>query len=245
MKRIILCISLMLFTLASYGQKPSETAIRFLDIPVDGSFRSFANQIERKGFEPVRNYKGQYEYWKVSFNGENVKLYFDEFRDKVYVVFVEFPLMNHKKVKEEYNRIFCLVNDNNKYLPNGLYESIPAEEDIRPIVSKGDKYMVKYAYMSPDHFSYEEAMMLRRIGKKIMTMDPEESESFMEAFKNYMNEVIPENASLEYIESFLKKLESIAYGQLTLWIRKKGFAYQVVMGYINDKNAPSSDGRDL
>lgn len=245
MKKLLLSVISFLFTFLALAQGGTETAIRFLDIPVDGSASTFAIRLAGKGFSPVKDMNGNYKFWRGEFNGEDVKLYFDSFRGKVYIVLVEFPGKTYKAVKEDYNRMLLSLKDNSKYLPIDLYNVIPEDEDIRSSFRKGNKYMARFAYMSPDYFSHEEAKMLQYFGNKVMSMEPEEQDGFLKALETMLSASLPENATPAEIDNILRKLESLAYGKLGLSLDKKGFLYHVMLLYLNEKNAPSNDGRDL
>lgn len=245
MKRTILSVLVLLLSLSGLAQKTSDTAIRFLDIPVDGSPYTFAAKLESHDFTVKKNINGEINYWEGQFNREKCKVIFDSFRGKVYFVVVEFPARNHKAVKEEYNRLLVSLNNSDKYLPNDLYTEIPKDEDIRVSIRNGNTYKASFNYLCPDYFTSSESQFLHRLGYRMMSSAPEDQEEIQEQLKVFFSEYLSENASLEFISEFLKKMESIVYGELILSIEKTGFSYHVLLGYLNDRNAPSNDGRDL
>lgn len=67
MKRIVLFLATFLFSFTLMAQREQEGVIRFLDIPVDGSAYDFAGQLKNKDFYPVKNSRGDLEYWKGPF----------------------------------------------------------------------------------------------------------------------------------------------------------------------------------
>lgn len=245
MKRILSILVSLVFLAPVFAQDIADATIRFLDIPLDVSPVVFAHKLEGKGFSPVMNRAGEYEYWEGVFNGENVKVFFDDFRGQVYMVLVEFPSRNMTDAKNEYNQLLGFLNSNEKYLPLGLYTEIPELEDIGRSIRKGEDYMKKYGYISPGFCSPEESAFLREFVERHMIMSPEEKKDFFNRLASTLWDGFPEDLSDERVQEFLRQLNMVEDGQLALSIHKEGMKYHVMLAYLNKRNAPIADGRDL
>lgn len=246
MKRIVLFLATFLFSFTLMAQREQEGVIRFLDIPVDGSAYDFARQLKNKDFYPAKNSRGELEYWKGPFNGEDVQLYFDTFRSNLYIVIVAFPKGNKMNVKAQYNQLLNSLLDKDKYLPEDVYEEIPDNVDIGRAIREGNNFKADFLYLSPELFSWQEREMIQRLGKNMMALESEEEQrALAEQFASAMSEALGENASLEDISLMLTRMASIVYGRINLCIQKTGLSYQVMLSYVNHKNAPSNNGSDL
>lgn len=100
-----------------------ETALRFLDIPIDGSKKYMVAHLKNKGFKDVLG-----EYLEGQFNGDPVKVFVHTYHEKVDRIIVEFERIPEMGIREQYNYLLALLYDA-KYKPLQLYSPIPEDDD--------------------------------------------------------------------------------------------------------------------
>ena len=122
----ILCILLLAFSFCmSYGQN-KQGALKFLDIPIDGSETQMILKLKRKGF----SYDSRNDLLQGQFNGQEVNLYIHTNHNVVDRIYVAFPSRTAQDVKDEYNRLLSQLRDNPKYKVLDIITPIPQEEDL-------------------------------------------------------------------------------------------------------------------
>lgn len=114
MKRLLFILVCSLVFCASYSQglgEPLKKDItQFMGIPIDGSVSLMTDRLKDKGFVPFD--EGLFGL----FNGENVLINMNEYKGKVWRVFVVFPLMDSYSVKSKYNTLSQEFQSKSNYI---------------------------------------------------------------------------------------------------------------------------------
>lgn len=118
-----------------------------MGIPIDGSKEWMVARLEEKGF--TKDIWG-HEYLGGQFNGEPVSVTVHTYHNKVDRIIVEFGTVQEMNLREQYNQLLYLLNNNEKYMPIAAYSPIPEDEDCNYEIAVNKKdYKTRFSY-SPD-----------------------------------------------------------------------------------------------
>lgn len=262
MKKAVTALFLMCFVLNMFAQNTSDNTLKFLGIPIDGSEQAMKTKLMQKGFRE----KYGYDCLTGQFNGKTVDVYIHTNHQKVDRIYIEFPKVSGKEIRNEFNVLLHQFKNNNKYseyLINN--QQIPEDEDILYEISVHNKvYEAQFRYIDPE------------IGWN--------EEEFKEIFYSSCSSIMPENEILDFrsrlakyseeqkamcflefskkipklleeiqpglldelvlqVGKFLSVVKSCANGQVWFKIQQEGQQFFIALYYDNLANRPN--GEDL
>ena len=115
----------------------NNVIVKFLGHPVDGSKSKMEAHLRNKGF-----IQDSYsDFWEGDFNGSNVDIYINTYKNKVNSIIVLFPERGKVAIINEYNNLLRQFKDNSKYSEMEPYTNteIPKNENILYEMSINDK----------------------------------------------------------------------------------------------------------
>ena len=239
MKRLITILALIVFSFTLSAQNNAEGTIKFLGIPVDGSKEEMISQLKEKGF----SYNSYFEELTGEFNGMDVALYIRTHHGQVDRVCVVFPSLKERQVIREYNSLLSQFQANEKYIEIIPNSRIPETENISYEMSVHNKtYGSRFSYISPDLFTKEEALEMRKMLNGISKMPREEMQNAAQALADSLENAMSE-VGIEQTLLTLNRIQSIISGSVWFTIHEDGSQYQLVLYYDNLNNHPH--GEDL
>ena len=143
MKRLLsFIIGIFIMCSTVFGQ--SESTLKFLGIPVDGSKSEMVEVLKSKGFE----YDSESDFLIGDFNGKKSEIGIVENHGKVYrVVVFDANTCDEGQIKIRFNNLIHQFENNDKYFyifPNDI---IPEDEDIHyEILVNKKKYIAEFRY---------------------------------------------------------------------------------------------------
>ena len=144
MKRLLsFVIGILIMCSTVFGQ--SESTLKFLGIPVDGSKSEMVEVLKSKGFE----YDSESDFLIGDFNGKKSEIGIVENHGKVYrVVVFDANTYDAGQIKIRFNNlIHQFENSNGKYYYIDQNEMIPEDEDISYEINVHDKqYSATFIY---------------------------------------------------------------------------------------------------
>ena len=150
MRKLVLTL-LMLLTLSLNAQ------VKFMGIPVDGSRSKMEFKLRQKGFRPI----SETDYLRGEFNGENALVAIETYKKKVYSVSVMFgsyfgdPFVvrtgyDARTVKEKFNDMVYMFNNNEKYLNIGFLIGEPLD----PMIDNDEDIEYQIMYNNKKYHAY-------------------------------------------------------------------------------------------
>ena len=143
MKRLLsFVIGILIMCSTVFGQ--SESTLKFLGIPVDGSKSEMVEVLKSKGFE----YDSESDFLIGDFNGKKSEIGIVENHGKVYrVVVFDANTCDEGQIKIRFNNLIHQFENNDKYFyifPNDI---IPDDEDIHyEILVNKKQYIAEFMY---------------------------------------------------------------------------------------------------
>ena len=127
MKKLIVLLSLLSFSIGLFAQSSSDNTLKFLGIPVDGPKSNMMTALKNKGFK-YNTYK---ECFTGQFNGEESEIYIVDYNGKVNRVFVCDQLdRDEADIIIRFNSLLSQFRNNGKYIDLGDNKAIPSTENI-------------------------------------------------------------------------------------------------------------------
>ena len=143
MKRLLsFVIGILIMCSTVFGQ--SESTLKFLGIPVDGSKSEMVEVLKSKGFE----YDSESDFLIGDFNGKKSEIGIVENHGKVYrVVVFDANTYDAGEIRIRFNNLIHQFENNDKYfyiIPNDI---IPEDEDIHyEILVNKKQYIAEFRY---------------------------------------------------------------------------------------------------
>ena len=143
MKRLLsFVIGILIMCSTVFGQ--SESTLKFLGIPVDGSKSEMVEVLKSKGFE----YDSESDFLIGDFNGKKSEIGIVENHGKVYrVVVFDADTYDAGEIRIRFNNLIHQFENNDKYFYIFPNEMIPEDEDIHyEIIVHKKQYIAEFRY---------------------------------------------------------------------------------------------------
>lgn len=128
MNKILISMLLLLCSIYSQAQTSVEP-LKFLGTPIDGSKAEMIKALKSKGF--VLNDAYGTPFYEGVFNGDKVSVFVDDYRGKVWRVYVACPSVSESEIKIRFNNLVAQFNSlSDKYLPLDSVQIISDDENI-------------------------------------------------------------------------------------------------------------------
>ena len=241
MKRLLsFIIGILIMCSTVFGQ--SESTLKFLGIPVDGSKSEMVEVLKSKGFE----YDSESDFLIGDFNGKKSEIGIVENHDKVYrVVVFDANTYDAGEIRIRFNNLIHQFENNDKYFyifPNDI---IPEDEDIHyEILVHKKQYIAEFRY-NPLYGNDE-------LRDRLINEAVEESKLFLEEKKDEKNidgitfgEFYSDKDNYDKLISFHLGLKVIQMSNSSVWFKifEHYGKYYIGLYYDNLLNAPN--GEDL
>ena len=173
MKKLLsFVIGILIMCSTVFGQ--SESTLKFLGIPVDGSKSEMVKALKAKGFE----YDSESDFLIGDFNGKKSEIGIVENHGKVYrVVVFDADTYDAGEIRIRFNNLIHQFENNDKYfyiVPNDI---IPEDEDIHYEILVHDKEYSATFYYNPLYGNDE-------LRDRLINEAVEESKLFLEEKKD-------------------------------------------------------------
>lgn len=142
MKKLLSFVIGILMYSFVFGQ--SESTLKFLGIPVDGSKSEMVEVLKSKGFE----YDSESDFLIGDFNGKKSEIGIVENHGKVYrVVVFDANTYDAGEIRIRFNNLIHQFENNDKYFYIDQNEMIPEDEDIHyEIIVHKKQYIAEFIY---------------------------------------------------------------------------------------------------
>ena len=232
MKKLLsFIIGILIMCSTVFGQ--SESTLKFLGIPVDGSKSEMVKALKAKGFE----YDSESGFLIGDFNGKKSQIAIAENHGKVYrVVIFNADTYDEGQIKVMFNNLIHQFENNDKYFyifPNNI---IPEDEDIHyEILVNKKQYIAEFMY-NPLYGNNE-------LRDRLINEAVEESEEVIKNGKNI--EFYSNKDNYDRLVSSVAGLKVIQMSNSSIWftIFEHYGKYYIGLYYDNLLNAPN--GEDL
>ena len=232
MKRLLsFVIGILIMCSTVFGQ--SESTLKFLGIPVDGSKSEMVKALKAKGFE----YDSESGFLIGNFNGKKSQIAIAENHGKVYrVVIFNADTYDEGQIKVMFNNLIHQFENNDKYFyifPNNI---IPEDEDIHyEILVNKTQYIAEFMY-NPLYGNDE-------LRDRLINEAVEESEEVIKNGKNI--EFYSDKDNYDRLVSSIAGLKVIQMSNSSVWFKifEHYGKYYIGLYYDNLRNAPN--GEDL
>ena len=232
MKRLLsFIIGMFIMCSTVFGQ--SESTLKFLGIPVDGSKSEMVAALKSKGFE----YDSESDFLIGDFNGKKSHIGIVENHGKVYrVVVFDADTYDAGEIRIRFNNLIHQFENNDKYyyiVPNDI---IPEDEDIHYEIIVHDKqYIAEFIY-NPLYGNDE-------LRDKVINEAVEESKENIKDEKDI--EFYSDKDNYDKLISAIVSLKVIQMSNSSVWFKifEHYGKYYIGLYYDNSLNAPN--GEDL
>ena len=232
MKKLLsFIIGILIMCSTVFGQ--SESTLKFLGIPVDGSKSEMVKALKAKGFE----YDSESGFLIGDFNGKKSQIAIAENHGKVYrVVIFNADTYDEGQIKVMFNNLIHQFENNDKYFyifPNNI---IPEDEDIHyEILVNKKQYIAEFMY-NPLYGNNE-------LRDRLINEAVEESEEVIKNGKNI--EFYSNKDNYDRLVSSVAGLKVIQMSNSSIWFKifEHYGKYYIGLYYDNLLNAPN--GEDL
>ena len=232
MKKLLsFIIGILIMCSTVFGQ--SESTLKFLGIPVDGSKSEMVKALKAKGFE----YDSESGFLIGNFNGKKSQIAIAENHGKVYrVVIFNADTYDEGQIKVMFNNLIHQFENNDKYFyifPNNI---IPEDEDIHyEILVNKTQYIAEFMY-NPLYGNDE-------LRDRLINEAVEESEEVIKNGKNI--EFYSDKDNYDRLVSSIAGLKVIQMSNSSVWFKifEHYGKYYIGLYYDNLRNAPN--GEDL
>ena len=143
MKKLLsFVIGILIMCSTVFGQ--SESTLKFLGIPIDGSKSKMIRALKAKGFE----YDSESDFLIGDFNGKKSEIGIVDNRGKVYrVVVFDANTCDAEKIRIRFNDLIHQFENNDKYFCIVPNDPIPEDEDIHyEIIVNKKQYIAEFIY---------------------------------------------------------------------------------------------------
>ena len=241
MKKLLsFVIGILIMCSTVFGQ--SESTLKFLGIPVDGSKSEMVEVLKSKGFE----YDSESDFLIGDFNGKKSEIGIVENHGKVYrVVVFDANTYDAGEIRIRFNNLIYQFENNDKYfyiVPNDI---IPEDEDIHyEILVNKKQYIAKFRY-NPLYGNDE-------LRDRLINEAVEESKLFLEEKKDEKTidditygEFYSDKDNYDQLISAQVSLKVIQMSNSSVWFKifEHYGKYYIGLYYDNLLNAPN--GEDL
>ena len=241
MKRLLsFIIGILIMCSTVFGQ--SESTLKFLGIPVDGSKSEMVDALKSKGFE----YDSESDFLIGDFNGRESEIGIVENHGKVYrVVVFDANTYDAGEIRIRFNNLIHQFENNDKYfyiVPNDI---IPEDEDIHyEILVNKKEYIAEFRY-NPLYGNDE-------LRDRLINEAVEESKLFLEEKKDEKTidgityeEFYSDKDNYDQLISAQVSLKVIQMSNSSVWFKifEHYGKYYIGLYYDNLLNAPN--GEDL
>ena len=241
MKRLLsFIIGILIMCSTVFGQ--SESTLKFLGIPVDGSKSEMVDALKSKGFE----YDSESDFLIGDFNGRESEIGIVENHGKVYrVVVFDANTYDAGEIRIRFNNLIHQFENNDKYfyiVPNDI---IPEDEDIHyEILVHKKQYIAEFRY-NPLYGNDE-------LRDRLINEAVEESKLFLEEKKDEKTidgitygEFYSDKDNYDQLISAQVSLKVIQMSNSSVWFKifEHYGKYYIGLYYDNLLNAPN--GEDL
>ena len=232
MKKLLsFIIGILIMCSTVFGQ--SESTLKFLGIPVDGSKSEMVEALKAKGFE----YDSESGFLIGDFNGKKSQIAIAEKPGKVYrVVIFNADTYDEGQIKVMFNNLIYQFENNDKYFyifPNNI---IPEDEDIHyEILVNKKQYIAEFMY-NPLYGNDE-------LRDRLINEAVEESEEVIKNGKNI--EFYSDKDNYDRLVSSVAGLKVIQMSNSSIWFKifEHYGKYYIGLYYDNLLHAPN--GEDL
>ena len=232
MKKLLsFIIGILIMCSTVFGQ--SESTLKFLGIPVDGSKSEMVKALKAKGFE----YDSESDFLIGDFNGKKSEIGIVENHGKVYrVVVFDADTYDAGEIRIRFNNLIHQFENNGKYFyifPNDI---IPEDEDIHyEILVNKKQYIAEFMY-NPLYGNDE-------LRDRLINEAVEESEEVIKNEKNI--EFYSDKDNYDRLVSSVAGLKVIQMSNSSIWFKifEHYGKYYIGLYYDNLLNAPN--GEDL
>ena len=233
MKKLLsFVIGILIMCSTVFGQ--SESTLKFLGIPVDGSKFEMIRALKAKGFE----YDSESDFLIGDFNGKKSQIAIAENHGKVYrVVIFNADTYDEGQIKIMFNNlIHQFENNNDKYFYIVPNNPIPEDEDIHyEILVNKKQYIAEFIY-NPLYGNDE-------LRDRLINEAVEESEEVIKNGKNI--EFYSDKDNYDRLVSSVVGLKVIQMSNSSVWFKifEHYGKYYIGLYYDNLLNKPN--GEDL
>lgn len=223
-----------------FGQ--SESTLKFLDIPVDGSKSEMVEALKDKGFM----YNSEYDLLIGDFNGKESFIGIVENHGKVYRVAVfDVNKCDDRQIKIRFNNLIYQFENNNKYFYIFPNDPIPGDEDIHHEI-----FVNKKEYIA--NFSYNPLYSNDELRDKIINEAVEESKLFLEEKKDEKTidgitygEFYSDKDNYDQLISAQVSLKVIQMSNSSVWFKIFEYHGEYYIGLFYDNLLNKPNGEDL
>lgn len=233
MKKLLsFVIGILIMCSTVFGQ--SESTLKFLGIPVDGSKSEMIRTLKAKGFE----YNSESDFLIGDFNGKESEIGIVENHGKVYrVVVFDANTCDAGQIKIRFNNlIHQFENSDSKYFYIFPNNPIPEDEDIHyEILVNKKQYIAEFIY-NPLYGNDE--LRDRLINEAI-----EESEEVIKDGKNI--EFYSDKDNYDQLVSSIAGLKVIQMSNSSVWFKIFEYHGEYYIGLYYDNLLNKPNGEDL
>ena len=232
MKRLLsFVIGILIMCSTVFGQ--SESTLKFLGIPVDGSKSEMVAALKSKGFE----YDSESDFLIGDFNGRESHIGIVENHGKVYrVVVFDANTCDAGEIRIRFNNLIHQFENNDKYYYIVQNEMIPEDEDIHyEILVNKKQYIAEFIY-NPLYGNDE--LRDRLINEAI-----EESEEVIKDGKNI--EFYSDKDNYDQLVSSIAGLKVIQMSNSSVWFKIFEYHGEYYIGLYYDNLLNKPNGEDL
>ena len=241
MKRLLsFVIGILIMCSTVFGQ--SESTLKFLGIPVDGSKSEMVEVLKSKGFE----YDSESDFLIGDFNGKKSEIGIVENHGKVYrVVVFDANTYDAGEMRIRFNNLIHQFENNDKYFYIFPNDPIPEDEDIHyEILVNKKQYIAEFRY-NPLYGNDE-------LRDRLINEAVEESKLFLEEKKDEKTidgitygEFYSDKDNYDQLISAQVSLKVIQMSNSSVWFKIFEYCgkYYIGLYYDNLLNAPN--GEDL
>ena len=241
MKKLLsFIIGILIMCSTVFGQ--SESTLKFLGIPVDGSKSEMIEALKTKGFE----YDSEYGLLIGDFNGRKSFIGIVENRGKVYrVAVMDANRCDDRQIKIRFNNLIHQFENNDKYfyiVPNNI---IPEDEDIHyEILVNKKQYIAEFMY-NPLYGNDE-------LRDRLINEAVEESKLFLEEKKDEKTidgitygEFYSDKDNYDQLISAQVSLKVIQMSNSSVWFKIFEYHGEYYIGLYYDNLLNKPNGEDL
>lgn len=233
MKKLLsFVIGILIMCSTVFGQ--SESTLKFLGIPVDGSKSEMIRTLKAKGFE----YNSESDFLIGDFNGKESEIGIVENHGKVYrVVVFDANTCDAGQIKIRFNNlIHQFENSDSKYFYIFPNNPIPEDEDIHyEILVNKKQYIAEFIY-NPLYGNDE-------LRDRLVNEAIEESEEVIKDGKNI--EFYSDKDNYDQLVSSIAGLKVIQMSNSSVWFKIFEYHGEYYIGLYYDNLLNKPNGEDL
>ena len=214
-----------------FGQ--SESTLKFLGMPVDGSKSEMIRTLKAKGFE----YNSESDFLIGDFNGKESEIGIVENHGKVYrVVVFDANTCDAGEIRIRFNNLIHQFENNDKYFCIFPNDPIPEDEDIHyEILVNKKQYIAEFIY-NPLYGNDE-------LRDRLVNEAIEESEEVIKDGKNI--EFYSDKDNYDQLVSSIAGLKVIQMSNSSVWFKIFEYHGEYYIGLYYDNLLNKPNGEDL